>query len=122
VSLHIDSPKERQFAILATHFSGYADLSAGTTAKQTAEYGFPSGDARKRYQTLLQGEFHDNFVRTDDFQSAVLWSPCGKSVPFFMVLNAEVGGDSTEFAFLAADQITGLLGYRFQLSWRDCNP
>ncbi len=120
MSFHFDSPKNRQFAILATQFSGYADLAEGTVAKQTAEYGFPSGDVRIRYQTLLEGDFHDTFERTDDLQSGALWSPCGRSVPFFIVMNVEAGGDRSQFAFLAADQVTGLLGYRFQLSWRDC--
>lgn len=113
-------PRNRQFAISQSRFDGFADIAANAGAVQSAEYRFPSGDARLRFQTVLTGEFVGDYQRTDTFNGGLLWSPCGRDVPFLMTLAAEVTGDRSAAAIITVDQTTGLMEQRFRLQWRDC--
>lgn len=110
-----------QFFIQEVQFLGYADLPDRVQGVQKSTYQFPSILGQRSFSTELTGPYSDDFARTDTIDAnGNLWSKCGTGIPFIIRTEMRLTGNSVIPAFMAGDQVNGLITHRYKIKWRSC--
>jgi hypothetical protein len=121
ITAQLGVSRRYQFSIQEVQFIGYADLPDRVQGVQESTYQFPSILGQRAFRTELTGPYSDEFLRTDTIvANGSLWSKCGTGIPFFIRAEMRLTGNSVTPAFMAGDQVNGLLTHRYKLQWRPC--
>lgn len=124
LNLRINTPAGHSPAISQIDHRGYAELTAGATAVQTASYRFHGADTVTAAPRTLTGEYADYWQGTDRTPGhALIFGACGKSrnVDLDTALSVRAGTPDGAVSFIAMDSMDGVaLATTYRLAWRAC--
>jgi hypothetical protein len=121
ITLLLHIPQGFQYSVASVLYTGFADLPARITGRQTSAYRFPLASRRVNFDTTIRGAFTGNYERQDDVGiSSVIWSPCGLDAPLSILTQVFLSGNIIPPASMTLDTVDGKVKQIYGLVWRPC--
>lgn len=118
VAINLEVPQGFSFSLIEAEYKGFADLPSGVSGVQRTTYSFPFSN-RAAFQTVLNGPFTDDYLRTDELGAAV-FSPCRATVPLNLESQVFLRGNAKPQAMMTLDRNTTRVTQVYHFQWKRC--
>jgi hypothetical protein len=125
VSLKVHVPQGFTYAIASADYRGYAQLEAGATALERANYYFQGMSPTSFVEHPFSGPLSDDWQKTDTTDvAALVYLPCGELRNFNInaELRAAVGTSDPKktTSYIAMDSLDGSITTTYHFHWKTC--
>lgn len=121
IAVPVHVPQGYSVSIFQIDYRGFNSLPYGAYSRFNVEYFF-AGTQGPGYEKQFNGRLEDEYLlRNTLVASAVVWSPCGKSV----ILRANTGmlvrtNNQHASSYASVDSVDVAAGLVFNLKWKRC--
>ncbi len=124
VNVNLRYPQGWSYSVVSVDYRGYAQLPAGVTATQKANYYFAGQTQQVASQTVLNGPYDNDYLSSDKIPiSALVWSPCGAISNGNVNAQVRLSGNAGALrngAQITVDSIDGKVKQIYGFQWRRC--
>lgn len=107
------------FALLSVDYRGYANVAAGSTAKQYSSYSYSGHGGILPEQALTGPLSNDYFNRVMVPVSSYIWTPCNLPT---ITLQIATSLDIRGTGMVSVDSIDGEVKHQYAVAWQRCHP
>jgi hypothetical protein len=122
INLVVHVPQGFTYAIAQADYRGFANLGAGATGTERANYYF-QGQSATAFQVHTFNALQDDWQTTDTTDlAALIYAPCGALRNFNINTELRVTGgtDHTFTNFMSMDSTDGAINTTYQFHWERC--
>ena len=119
VNLHL--PQGFSYSVATHDYRGYVQLPSGVQAEQKATYFFQGQSQQANAGSRFSGPVSKDYVVRDTLGlPALVWMPCGRTVPLSINSQVRLTGPSTQQAQITTDSVDGKVRHIFGLQFFPC--
>jgi hypothetical protein len=124
VNVDLRYPNGWSYSIVSVDYRGYAQLPAGVSATQKANYYFAGQTQQVSSESVFNGPYDNDYLSSDKIPiSAYIWSPCGAISRGNVNAQVRLSGNAAALsrgAQVTVDSIDGKVKQIYGLQWRRC--
>jgi hypothetical protein len=125
INVNVHVPNGFTYAISQVDYRGYAQLAAGATGQERANYYFQGNSQTVYIAHPLTGPLEDNWQFTDKVEiPALVYAPCGEKR--YLNINTELraalgtSNGATTTSYVQMDSTDGSLSSIYHFAWKQC--
>ena len=119
VNLHL--PQGFSYSVANYDYRGYVGLPAGVQAEQKSTYFFQGDTKQASGGSRFTGPVNKDYLVRDTLGlAALVWSPCGRTVPLSINAQVRITGNTSQAAQITTDSIDGKVRHILGLQFFPC--